>query len=579
MKLREVIEYASKIKPHSFDNETLTVWVNECEGHIQTEVIGIAPVDVISYSYDENAETELILTPPHSKLYGYYLVAMIDFAHGEYQKYENTMKMYNACLDEYAKWFIRTHSKESTIVSGYYLSAYGLAVKHGYQGTEEEWLNSLTGPKGEPFKYSDFTPEQLEALRGEPGKVSSVIAGDNGYIVVDGESVRAYDDSGLALQIENAKQSAINAILGGAVDADFDTLQEVANWILSDTTKSAELIIRVTTLEGHTLDKTVHITNAEREKLAGLKNIEIVDDLISTDKDKALSANQGRELFNTMGGINASLSGQLLAHTDNKEIHVTESEKTAWNGKVDKVEGKGLSSNDYTNEEREKLAGLSNYDDAALKLHNERLKYYGDTDIVPFGYYEDDNGEFFVFGSFFSATEYDEENKTAKIGIYPDDLAHTSPNVEHFNDTFVVPYSIRKDGVDYLVTGIIDYGFCYEKTGTCSISTLKSLVLPRSIETIGAYAFGACGDIVNCVDLRNCSSIGDNAISSSSSEFAIKGYKNSAAETYAKENGISFVYIETDVDKAYVDEVIGDIDTALDNIIAIQNELIGGESA
>lgn len=34
--------------------------------------------------------------------------------------------------------------------------------------------------------------------------------------------------------------------------------------------------------------------------------------------------------------------------------------------KVDKVEGKGLSTNDYTTAEKEKLAGLSNYDDTTI---------------------------------------------------------------------------------------------------------------------------------------------------------------------------------------------------------------------
>ena len=28
---------------------------------------------------------------------------------------------------------------------GYYLTAYGIAVKHGFTGTEEEWLESLKG--------------------------------------------------------------------------------------------------------------------------------------------------------------------------------------------------------------------------------------------------------------------------------------------------------------------------------------------------------------------------------------------------------------------------------------------------
>ncbi len=54
------------------------------------------------------------------------------------------------------------------------LSAYQLAVKHGFEGSEEEWIASFQkgeqGEKGEPFTYDDFTPEQLAALKGEPGE-------------------------------------------------------------------------------------------------------------------------------------------------------------------------------------------------------------------------------------------------------------------------------------------------------------------------------------------------------------------------------------------------------------------------
>ena len=41
--------------------------------------------------------------------------------------------------------------------------------------------------------------------------------------------------------------------------------------------------------------------------------------------------------------------------------------KSELDGKVDKEEGKGLSSNDYTDAEKTKLAGLENYDDAQIK--------------------------------------------------------------------------------------------------------------------------------------------------------------------------------------------------------------------
>nr|DAE46466.1 MAG TPA: hypothetical protein [Bacteriophage sp.] len=67
--------------------------------------------------------------------------------------------------------------KETTLplLEGLGKSAYAIAVAHGFQGTEQDWLNSLRGPKGDPgdkgdpFKFSDFTPEQLNALKGKKG--------------------------------------------------------------------------------------------------------------------------------------------------------------------------------------------------------------------------------------------------------------------------------------------------------------------------------------------------------------------------------------------------------------------------
>lgn len=52
------------------------------------------------------------------------------------------------------------------------LSAYEIAVKNGYQGTEAQWLDSLKGEDGDDgkdFTYDDFTPEQLEGLKGDKG--------------------------------------------------------------------------------------------------------------------------------------------------------------------------------------------------------------------------------------------------------------------------------------------------------------------------------------------------------------------------------------------------------------------------
>ena len=59
---------------------------------------------------------------------------------------------------------------------GYYYSAYGIAVKHGFKGTEEEWIASLRGPQGptgDAFTYEMFTEEQLAGLTGPQGATGS----------------------------------------------------------------------------------------------------------------------------------------------------------------------------------------------------------------------------------------------------------------------------------------------------------------------------------------------------------------------------------------------------------------------
>ena len=193
--VNDVIKYVNDIKPNAFTEETLTEWLSECEGSIQTEILCIASGDVVTYNYADNKDTELIVKPPHDKLYGFYLLAMIDFAHGEYKKYENTMQLFNAALSEFAKWFVRTHSKEAKNPEGYYMSGYDLAVKHGYSGTEEEWLKTLIGPQG----VQGIQGEKGD--RGIPGKIQSVTSGDNGKILVDGESVVVYDDSEIKEEI------------------------------------------------------------------------------------------------------------------------------------------------------------------------------------------------------------------------------------------------------------------------------------------------------------------------------------------------------------------------------------------
>ena len=185
MKVRQAIELARGLKQidrANYPDLMMLQFLNECEGKLQTEFLHIADVDCQRYTEDD-MEMDLIVGPPHDKLYYAYLCAMIDFTNGEYAKYNNSIIVANAFMAEWAAWFNRTHERDGRQYLGVFLSAYGIAVKHGYAGTEEEWLASLEGPagpqgiQGEPgpqgapgsVTFDELTEEQLAMLKGPEG--------------------------------------------------------------------------------------------------------------------------------------------------------------------------------------------------------------------------------------------------------------------------------------------------------------------------------------------------------------------------------------------------------------------------
>lgn len=77
--------------------------------------------------------------------------------------------------------------------------------------------------------------------------------------------------------------------------------------------------------------------------------------------DFAFISNEGEinfVLFNNNSWTN--IFDYVNTHISDTETHVTSQEKTNWNNKVDKETNKGLSTNDYTTEEKQKLRDLAN---------------------------------------------------------------------------------------------------------------------------------------------------------------------------------------------------------------------------
>ncbi len=240
MNLAQLISFVDGIKPNGFTNEQKTIWVNDLEARVQTEIFLLSAADVYSYVYQasstvdgvlfpdsatiifasdpgfrkyglltisgltgsfasnnitakkildisadgktltftagtfantsttatasggtytfDGSKVELLADAAHQKIYWSYLAAMIDFANGEYGKFNNALTIFSDFFGEYSRWYAKKYRPGSGLAEekGYYLSAYAIAVKHGYGGSEEEWLLTLKGDQGNGLVILDL---------------------------------------------------------------------------------------------------------------------------------------------------------------------------------------------------------------------------------------------------------------------------------------------------------------------------------------------------------------------------------------------------------------------------------------
>ena len=191
--------------------------------------------------------------------------------------------------------------------------------------------------------------------------------------------------------VEGLISDAIDALIDGA-PATYDTLKEISDWIATHQSEYEALIAaiagKVDKVEGKGLS-TEDYTTAEKTKLAGIEagannytlptatanalgGIKVGANLAIDSTTGALSGDysaasssaaglmsatdktklDGIEAGATAITVDSAISSSSTNPVENQAIY------TALAGKVDTETGKGLSSNDYTDTEKTKLAGI-----------------------------------------------------------------------------------------------------------------------------------------------------------------------------------------------------------------------------
>ena len=117
-----------------------------------------------------------------------------------------------------------------------------------------------------------------------------------------------------------------------------------------------------------------------QEFLAGITDSQTLTGLLLELKNEILGG--AGDNINTLKKVYDALSGNIGGDVDLSNYYTKAETDSKVSGKVDKITGKGLSTNDYTTAEKSKLASLSNYDDSDIRTSITNIQNMVDYTLV-----------------------------------------------------------------------------------------------------------------------------------------------------------------------------------------------------
>lgn len=113
MTLIEAINKIDALKPNGYSQSDKIAWLSQLDGLIKKQIIDTHEGGefVVFEAYGENTplDTPLIAEAPYDSVYLSWLEACIDYANGEYARYNNTATKYNGDFSAFERYYNRTH--------------------------------------------------------------------------------------------------------------------------------------------------------------------------------------------------------------------------------------------------------------------------------------------------------------------------------------------------------------------------------------------------------------------------------------------------------------------------------------
>ena len=277
--LQQALTRIDAICPNAWDETAKLLWLNECESMIQTRILGAAPEQCITYDADTDRSTKLLVPAPFDRLYVYYVIAMCDYAAHETAHYTDSMMLFNAALDEYAKWYQRTNGATASTPGLVKEIAANTKARHTHKN-----LAVLDG----------ITAGKMAAWNAKADKAAATQKSD-----------------GLMSAADKRKLDTVEA---HAKDVDVDdTLSPVSTAAIMNKTVTAALNAKAGTAAATTSANGL-MSSADKVKLDGVEDgatKTIVDDAMS---DTSTNPVQNKAVKAALDGKLSTLGGEISGH-------------------------------------------------------------------------------------------------------------------------------------------------------------------------------------------------------------------------------------------------------------------------
>lgn len=113
MTIIEAITNTDALKGNTCTMDQKINWLSRVDSMVKRLIIdlheGAEEIQFAGYGRDTDTETVLLVPEPFDEMYIRYLEAMIDLTHGEIERYNNDMDLFNTAFQTYRAYYTRTH--------------------------------------------------------------------------------------------------------------------------------------------------------------------------------------------------------------------------------------------------------------------------------------------------------------------------------------------------------------------------------------------------------------------------------------------------------------------------------------